>query len=145
MFKKPESFICCSVDIAVGEEQKILMIKKLEERFLKQEFECLQVKKTPLKSYLSKSRTWSSVIVFFAGYGMERYGPNLWKHLIFFPRKMFGINIDGHIFEIRRFSVMKLLLVRILWNWLSKLSGKIYEVALSWYATPSSSNSRPEH
>lgn len=145
MTKYREKLICYSCDISVCDEQRRKMMKELEGRFPAVQVEWLQLKKISLKSYFSKSRSWDLVVVFFAGYGMERYGANLWKHLLFFPRKLYGVNIDGHIFEIPRFSVFKLLVLKLTWDCLSKFSGKIYEVALSWYIAPPSSHSRSEH
>jgi hypothetical protein len=133
-----------SKDIEVGAEDFSRMKNALQEWCPGVNLDSFSVKEMGLASYLRQIKSYDLVVILFAGYNVERYGPNLWKHLCFFFGPLYGVNIEGHIFRIPRIRVSALLIREWFLKGCSLLLGKFYEMALSRKSTTSSCPARPD-
>lgn len=100
-------FTCFSSDISINDEKLEALSKILGETFPEQDLRVVKVRQISLSEYFQQQKHWSKVVILFGGYNIKRYFHNCWKHLIFFPGKIYGLNIEGKVFLLPRFYAMK--------------------------------------
>jgi hypothetical protein len=129
---------CLSIDITLDSTQKLGLIEAVHKALESDDSVEVQVKSLSWRQVFRLRREWKTVTVFFAGYNLERYGPNLFKHLLLFPGRIMGVNIDGRVFSLPRLRVLVLLLRQGIWDRISAFFGWLYEMAMSGNSTVSS-------
>ena len=98
---------CFSSDISINDEKLEGLSNILGETFPEQDFRVVKVRQISLSEYFQQQKHWSKVVILFGGYNIKRYFHNCWKHLIFFPGKIYGLNIEGKVFLLPRFYAIK--------------------------------------
>jgi len=78
--------LCLSIDIRLDPDQRTHLIESVQKVFNHRDSTEVPVVSLSWREYVRVRSEWETVVVFFAGYNLERYGPNLIKHLLLFPR-----------------------------------------------------------
>ena len=68
-------------DISLADLDEKFLLSKVEDSLPKYSIVAQGVKTITLREYLKESKKFEMVVVLFAGYNIERYKSNLWKHL----------------------------------------------------------------
>ena len=121
-----------SVDISLEESTLEKMKSSVQQWCPGAIDEPISIRSLGIQDYLRISRSFDVIIVFFAGYNIERYGPNLWKHLCLFPGSIYGVNIEGHIFKIPRVQATVLISTEFIVKGISQILGRLYAMVMPW-------------
>ena len=119
-----------SNDISLADLDQKFLLSKVEGSFHKYSIVAQGVKTITLREYLKQSKKFETVVVLFAGYNIERYKANLWKHLFFFFGAIYGMNIEGHLFKIPRMKAIVLILWQEVLRITFRIIGKLYELVV---------------
>lgn len=120
--------LCVSSDILVEDDKFEELTNIVTEFFCETQICNVKVRPMPLKTYFNESQNWSSVVIFFGGYNIKRYFHNCWKHLLFFPRPLYGINFEGKLFKLPRFYALKSIVAHELKTYFLRICAKIFSV-----------------
>ena len=119
-----------SNDISLADLDKKFLLSKVESSFPKYSIFEQGVKTITCREYLKESKKFEIILVLFAGYNIERYKANLWKHLFFFFGPIYGMNIEGHLFKIPRIKATVLILWQEILRIIFRMIGKLYELVV---------------
>lgn len=119
-----------SNDISLADTDEKFLYHKVETAFPEYMIFSQGVKTVSAKQYLKESKKFETVVVLFAGYNIERYKSNLWKHLLFFFGPIYGMNIEGHLFKIPRVKATVLILWQEILRLMFRMIGKLYELVM---------------
>ncbi len=97
-----KNITCVSCDLKLDSNQWDVLWCVLREKFPDSEFEEIQLKNLCHNEYRKQSKKWDSVVVLFGGYNIKRYYYNCWLHLISFKGPLYGLNIEGKLFDLPR-------------------------------------------
>ncbi|MEE2925108.1 MAG: hypothetical protein VX619_10050 [bacterium] len=130
MVSSDKNIICVSCDLKLDDSQSENLWVVLRKNFPHSEF--LQISLNELRDvdYEVQSKKWDSVVVLFGGYNIKRYYKNCWKHLVFFKGSLYGLNIEGRLFDLPRLyciqSIIRFELKKLVLGILANLSFQLF-------------------
>ena len=125
-----KNIICISCDIKLDSTQREILWAVLRNNFPNSEFTEVSLIELNDQEYRAQSKHWNRVVILFGGYNIKRYYKNCWKHLIGFNGSLYGLNIEGKIFNLPRLyslqSILRFEIKKVALSVLANLSFRLF-------------------
>ena len=130
MTSSKKNTVCISCDLKLHDSQWDILWPVLREKFPEAKFAEIKLKQMDSPDYKLQKSNWSSVVILFGGYNIKRYYSNCWRHLICFKGPIYGLNVEGRLFNLPRLysiqSILRFELNKLALKILAKITFRLF-------------------